>query len=381
MTPQALHAIKTRDYFGCQDNFAKTKDMPSVLVQGKHWQTPPVFTIVVPAYKKPQILYESVQSALAQPGNDYQILVVDDVPGGDPETQQMLRKIQDDRLICYANQQNLGLFANWNRCFELAQSEWVVMLHDDDVMTRDYLPWMRTALRAAPEANFIAVRGKDYFIQNEMSAEKYQEICAPSTQAPPKVLRKIPLEQLQFGTAITWQGSCIRRSAYLQMGGAELGTRMINGRPNGAYYTEDYCMLIKFLARYSGWCIPRCLYRLGVGMNTSCNIEEWQDALVAQCWCSIFLGRQHKLLSPVAKAAAKSHILRLADRYNKGNGYMGQTALDVDLLAKECEAASPTPTTTMRAADALWELYYRFCMAKSHLTDIKLEPPQEGLSK
>ena len=34
---------------------------------------------------------------------------------------------------------NIGMIGNWNRLYTLARGEWVVMLHDDDLLYNDYL--------------------------------------------------------------------------------------------------------------------------------------------------------------------------------------------------------------------------------------------------
>lgn len=381
MTPEAITAIRMRDYFACEDNFCKTKDLPSHLMQGTHREKAPRFTIVIPTYKKPELLKAAVKSALAQPGSDYQILVVDDVPGGDAATGQVLRALADERLLYYVNQINLGLFANWNRCFELARSEWVIMLHDDDLLTRDYLPWMRSALRAAPSADLVAAQHSSYPIPNPDEEEAdLTALCAPAGDKAPRSLRPLSQGQLQFGPGIVWQGSCIRRSAFMEMGGAQLGARMVGQNPIGAYYTQDYCMMVRFAHRYHCYRIPRTLYRVGLGQNSSRNVQEWQDALVEQYWCSRFLAKQHPLLQQVAIVAAQVHIMDLAEHYNSGRSYMGvEAGLDLSKLCRECAIESLSVDFTMRWANKIWSIYDKCRLLATHFGDKRLTPPDKEM--
>lgn len=379
MTPEAITAIRMRDYFACEDNFCKTKNLPSELMQGNHYQEPPRFTIVIPTYKKPQLLKAAVKSALNQPGNDYQVLVVDDVSGGDPQTGAVLSALADKKLLYYANQTNLGLFANWNRCFELAQSEWIIMLHDDDLLTVDYLPWMRSALQAAKNADLIAAQHSSYQIPQENQALEFAKLCAPTSQKPPRALRPLSQGQLQFGPGIVWQGSCIRKSAFMEMGGALLGTRMVGKHPIGAYYTQDYCMMVRFAHRYRCYRLPRPLYRVGLGQNSSRNVQEWQDALVEQYWCSRFLAKQHPVMQKIGIVAAQVHILELAEHYNSGQSYMGvEAGLDLAKLCRECAIDSLSIDFPMRMAEKTWNLYDKIRLIATHFGDKRLKLPQQG---
>ena len=380
MTPEAITAIRLRDYFACEDNFIKTKDLPTDLVQGRFRDEPPRFTIVIPTYNKPALLELAVRSALAQSGDDYQILVADDEgrPGEDTGTARLMRSMADERLIYCANRQNLGLFANWNRCFELAQSEWVVMLHDDDLLCENYLDWMRSALAAAPAADLAAVRSSGFTIDQQMTEAQRKELCAAPGGKQPKKLRPVSMAQLQFGPGIVWQGCCIRRSAFLEMGGAQLGARQVGGRPIGAYYGQDYCMMVRFAHRFNCYRLALPLYRVGVGANSSRNVWEWQDALVEQHWCSRFLARQHRFLSKVGILTAQKRILELAESYNSGESYMGvEVGLDMAQLRRDCCIEEIDVNSSMKSAEKLWRIYDKLRMAASHLGDKRLTPPSK----
>ena len=39
----------------------------------------------------------------------------------------------------YVNKENIGMIGNWNRGFELANTKYVAMLHDDDMLADIYL--------------------------------------------------------------------------------------------------------------------------------------------------------------------------------------------------------------------------------------------------
>ena len=37
------------------------------------------------------------------------------------------------------NEENIGMFGNWNRALEVTRTKYVVLLHDDDWLTENYI--------------------------------------------------------------------------------------------------------------------------------------------------------------------------------------------------------------------------------------------------
>jgi len=54
----------------------------------------------------------------------------------------------------HRNEKNLGIGGNWNRCLELAKTEFVTLLHADDVLLPSYAESMLAAADRYPEAAF-----------------------------------------------------------------------------------------------------------------------------------------------------------------------------------------------------------------------------------
>ena len=98
-------------------------------------------TIAIPTYKRAHLLRETLESCLAQQTNcPFAIMVVDNNPERECETEQLLREYEAiPHLFYYKNTENVGMTGNWNKLFELAQTNFVVMLHDDDLLYDDYI--------------------------------------------------------------------------------------------------------------------------------------------------------------------------------------------------------------------------------------------------
>lgn len=99
-------------------------------------KTRPKWSVMIPTYNPDAgYLRKTIESILAQdPGpGKMQIVVVDDAsPKG--ETQAIIDSIAPGRVTCHVQKQNRGLAGNWNHCVEIAEGEWIHLLHQDDVI-------------------------------------------------------------------------------------------------------------------------------------------------------------------------------------------------------------------------------------------------------
>lgn len=128
------------DYFAYVDNFKKTENIGTQLIQGTPSLTKASFTILIPTYHRSELLKQALDSALKQNNfDDFEVLVLDNEPQRNDETENLLRNYSNDNLLYYKNDQNLGMAGNWNRGFLLSQSFWTILLHDDDIMAPHFL--------------------------------------------------------------------------------------------------------------------------------------------------------------------------------------------------------------------------------------------------
>lgn len=124
-------------------------------------------TIAIPVCNRYDYFEEALSSATGQ-SSRCEVLVVDNASSHDRF--ELCCKLYKDRgaSIRYVrNPSNLGLFGNWNRCAELSETEFTVILCDDDVLSLDY----SRVFHAAYERN----KELDYFYGRlGRFGEKYQ---------------------------------------------------------------------------------------------------------------------------------------------------------------------------------------------------------------
>lgn len=103
-----------------------------------HRRRRPLITFGVPAYQRPAFLRETLASLACQTGgHDFEVIVCDD--GGLPATARVVKEFPADRFCFYLNQPALGGVGNWNRCLQHARGQWVMILHEDDMLYPWYL--------------------------------------------------------------------------------------------------------------------------------------------------------------------------------------------------------------------------------------------------
>ena len=59
------------------------------------------------------------------------------------------------KLLRYKNEKNLGIYGNWNRCLQLARGKWYTMLHDDDLLSNNFLKEMMGVLNKNPKISCL----------------------------------------------------------------------------------------------------------------------------------------------------------------------------------------------------------------------------------
>ena len=112
----------------------------------------PGFSVVVPLYNKRAFVRDSIEAALAQDWNDFEIIVVDD--GSTDGSVAALGNLDDPRLRLI-EQANAGPGAARNRGIAEARCEWIAFLDADDLWYPDHLAELARIIRSCPNAILV----------------------------------------------------------------------------------------------------------------------------------------------------------------------------------------------------------------------------------
>ncbi len=157
--------FKTNDVLEIKDNFKRFSDVRSEIRFSDNKIDNPQVTIAIPTYKNPNTLFEALDSALNQDNAPlYNIIIVNNDPEDDNNILNQLMSYDSGRIIYYRNSKNIGQFGNWMRCVELSTSEYIVILHADDLLVKDSLSLLWDLhLKVEPTA---AIIGREHNLIN-----------------------------------------------------------------------------------------------------------------------------------------------------------------------------------------------------------------------
>lgn len=113
----------------------------------------PFFSIIIPLYNKEKHIQATLESALAQTFQDFEIIVVND--GSTDKSKIMVEGIRDDRIKLF-NIQNQGVSHARNYGIEKASSNLLVFLDADDLWRSNHLENLKELYTAFPNCGLYA---------------------------------------------------------------------------------------------------------------------------------------------------------------------------------------------------------------------------------
>ena len=105
-------------------------------------------TVGIPTRNRSRLLARSIASVLGQSYRHFTLVVSDNA--SDDDTASVVASFRDPRLVYRPLERNIGRAANFNRLIELAETEFVVLLGDDDELHPDHLSLTVDALKRWP---------------------------------------------------------------------------------------------------------------------------------------------------------------------------------------------------------------------------------------
>lgn len=186
-----------------------------------------VLTVAIPFYKGHDYLRSAIASVVRQTSPDWRLLVVDDGP--EAGTRELVATFADSRIRYEKNAHNLGMAGNWNRCLELADTDLVNLLHNDDELLPDYVATMLAADREHPDAAAFFCRARVIDAQGQpvfSFVDWVKRFLRPKSQGPIVLQGESGVGALMRGNFIMCPTVCYRKSR-LPPGGFREEWRMV----------------------------------------------------------------------------------------------------------------------------------------------------------
>jgi glycosyltransferase involved in cell wall biosynthesis len=110
----------------------------------------PIISIVMPAYNAERFIAEAIESVQAQSWKNFELIILDD---GSLDSTRIIAEsyARSDARIRVESHENLGVAPTLNKGLSIAASEWVAVMHADDVMMPNRIERQLEFVAAHPE--------------------------------------------------------------------------------------------------------------------------------------------------------------------------------------------------------------------------------------
>lgn len=323
------------DFFQYNNNFAKTDKILSTLIIESKLNFKPKITIAIPTFKRAELLKDAIRSALNQDDFDnYDVIVVDNNPDRDDETEKLLRSYDDPRLSYYKNSKNLGMVDNWNRLYVLAKGDWVVMLHDDDLLLPNFLKTTYINISENEDIGFFYIKHKELKGNTLISTPSYTQ----------QKTSKLHLMDFYRGNVLGAPvGLLLKKDLVIRIGGFN----------SDFYPTADYCFYAFFVSKYKSLLINEELAIYRILENESLKVKTLKGFIKNDYYLSSFL---MKKIIPF-KYLIKAYQLEKVKYQTEGLKKLWNSSLNISLSELGIDKIPiPLSWITYRLANKLLDL-------------------------
>jgi glycosyltransferase involved in cell wall biosynthesis len=167
-------------------------------------------SVVMPAYNAVPFISQAIESVLAQTYRDFELIVVND--GSTDNTLEIAEKYaaQDERVKVYTHA-NLGTAPTLNRGIDIAESEWVFLMHADDLMRPNRLERQLAFIEGHPELAVVSTLVRHIDSKNRVIGKDNSKLITPGA-----VEKVVSANEL---IGISHPAVAFRKSAVLAVGG------------------------------------------------------------------------------------------------------------------------------------------------------------------
>lgn len=219
----------------------------------------PKVSVCIPVYNGSEYIAKTIRSILSQTFENFQIIVCDNC--SEDDTEEIVRSFDDSRINFVRNEKNLGLVGNANRCIDLADGEYIHIIHHDDLMMPKNL---EKKVRILDENPGVGLVYSDVMPIDQdgipLDIVMFRETKRNYIEDGRKVFERYVLK-MNVGASFFIGSVLVRRECYLRLGGFNPQLP----------YNNDNEMWLRILLFYDAGCIgePLVKYRIHNSMTSS----------------------------------------------------------------------------------------------------------------
>ncbi|GAB2958252.1 glycosyltransferase family 2 protein [Saccharothrix stipae] len=177
--------------------------------------------IMLPHYGDISYLKTAVRSVIAQDDENWHLTVVDDSVT-DNDLPDWFHSLRDSRITYQRNEHNLGINANFQKCLDLAERDFLVVMGSDDAMLPNYVSTIRRATQRYPDADVVQagveVIDSTGQVVRPLTDRVKRGLYAPDTTTPRTMSGEDLVVSLLRGNWTYFPSLCWRREALKDLG-------------------------------------------------------------------------------------------------------------------------------------------------------------------
>ena len=155
----------------------------SHLVYDKSVSNTPLLSFLIPTYKRPEKLRRALHSVAEQNLQiPYEIIVVGNHAGEREKLESLCEEFSELPMKVFVNDENIGMFGNWNRALSLSSANYFTLLNDDDKLA----PNWKKLIELISGPSFVSCQGvppeaasdlhQDEKAMQDIDVKKYQTV-------------------------------------------------------------------------------------------------------------------------------------------------------------------------------------------------------------
>lgn len=130
-------------------------------------------SVLLPLFNGQKYLEDALDSLLSQSFEDFEIIVCDDNSSDESFQTATEFASRDNRVKLVKNKTRLGLFANYNRCMDLASGKFIKPFAQDDLLHPDNLSECFKVLEENPTVSLVSVSRRRLSSEGELINDRH----------------------------------------------------------------------------------------------------------------------------------------------------------------------------------------------------------------
>jgi glycosyltransferase involved in cell wall biosynthesis len=174
-------------------------------------------TVGIPTFNRADLLREAIASVLEQTYTDFRLIVSDNA--STDETAKVVATFADPRLEYVRAETNVGMIGNINRLIALADTEFLMLLPDDDRLYPDYLAAVVDVLQRNPRVGLVHTAVKEIGIDS--SIEESARLIESNVPVTAESGRSFLERSMTTATVVFFSSAAYRTCAIRDAGGMQ----------------------------------------------------------------------------------------------------------------------------------------------------------------